>query len=316
MESPSISVGSLVHAMIESLRGFICGNTGTGKSTRAWSLYLSKAPRVLLLDQTGEWKALADASVYTVRDAVEAMRAFSNRGRWTITLALDPAELPLLVRYLIPIPDITRSPVLAMGGMWLLVDEVDLVAPQGPPPEHIRTLYRRGRHAGLSVLSLTQRPENVCREVTALSSHFVALQLTEPRAHDYVRKLMRWTPAELTAWVNWTRVHKHGGAWKDIASGATLWLPEAGPPSRVGPRMQLELSDGHSEPASGRLPPDVEPPSKPASASGRAASPGRAAPRSVAPQDGLSQGAPPSGPVSSQDDDAEPPGARGGKRRA
>ncbi len=227
--------------MIDSLRGFICGRTGTGKSTRAWHLYLKNAPRVLLLDQTGEWQSLADRTCYTVRDAVEAIRAYAPRGEWVITLALDPAELPQLVDWLIPVPDITSSPVLKLGGMWLLVDEVDLVAPLGPPPEHIRTLYRRSRHAGLSVLSLSQRPENVCREVTALSSHIIALSLTEPRAHDYVRRIMGWNREDVAAWIRWTRLHPHGGCWKDVHSGRILWLPEAGNPTERGPSVQLPL---------------------------------------------------------------------------
>jgi hypothetical protein len=253
----------------ETIRVFIAGSSGAGKSTRAWHMFCQPFPRRLLLDQTGEWSVVSDVTVYTVAEAVNAMRIFANKGTWTICLALDPGELPLLVHYLIPVPDIKRSPVLLLGGMVLLIDEVDLVAPFGPPPEHIRTLMRRSRHAGLSVISTTQRPENVCREVTALSTHAIAMRLVEPRGKDYMQRIMGWSREDVDAWVLWTRQHPHGGVIKNFLTGESQGLPNVGPPVRDWTRQLSLLS---ASPASAHSAgPGMPASHRPTSGDGRAA---------------------------------------------
>jgi hypothetical protein len=183
----------------------------------------------------GEWGEQADATVYSLEELRHTVRAFYRKGVWSIAYEMDPSEMPDLVEWLIPIPDIEASPVYRSGGAALLVDECDLFAPQGSSREEIRTLYRRSRHAGLSVISTTQRPETVSREVTAMCEHAVALHLSEPRALDYVARVMRLDRVMLARWQHWTRQHPHGGLWKNIRTGETLWLPETGPPQRAGP---------------------------------------------------------------------------------
>lgn len=234
---------------LPSLRSFLAGNSGVGKSTRAWQLYLTRFPRRLLIDQTGEWEEPnpgigypgADQVAYTVPGAIEAIRRLAPKGKWTVALGLDPAELPELIDWLIPVPNLKDSPVRAMGGAVLLVDEVDLLAPQGYATEPVRTLYRRSRHVGLSVVSTTQRPSNVSREVTAQCWQVMALHLSEPRDRDYMVDLMRMDLALLERWARWTRNHPHGGLWKDLRTGRLLWAPERGP---------LASGDGDPSPAS------------------------------------------------------------------
>lgn len=255
---------------LPSLRAFLAGNSGVGKSTRAWQLYLSRFPRRLLIDQTGEWEEPnagigfpgADAVSYTVPGAIEAIRRLAPRGKWTVALGLDASELPELIDWLIPVPNLKDSPVRAMGGAVILVDEVDLLAPQGYAIEPVRTLYRRSRHVGLSVVSTTQRPSNVSREVTAQCWQVLALHLSEPRDRDYMVDLMRMDLPLLERWARWTRAHPHGGLWKDLRTGRLLWAPERGP---------LASSDGDPGPASVARPavraaPDHRPPAAPSPA--------------------------------------------------
>lgn len=219
-----------------TVRAFLMGNSGSGKTTLAHRLYLSRAPRVLILDLTGEWSERVDAVALSVPEAVAAIQRLAPSGKWRVSLALSPDELPALVEWLVPVPQLQKSPVLAMHGAFLLVDEVDLLAPQGTASLPIRTLYRRSRHVGLSIVSTTQRPANVSREVSAQSTHAVALAMSEPRDRLYCGDLMRWTPAELARLEAWTRRHPHGAVWKDLRVGTLLWIDEKGKVSAKGLR--------------------------------------------------------------------------------
>jgi len=225
------------------VRVFLAGNSGSGKTTLANRLYLEKAPRVLILDLTGEWRDRVDATVDSVADAAREVRARAASGRWRIALSLDPDDMEALVHWLVPVPRLQQSPIIAVKGAVLLVDEVDLLAPQGTASRPIRTLYRRSRHVGLSVISTTQRPANVSREVSAQSTHAIALALSEPRDRDYMAKLMRWGPRDLASLEAWTRRHPHGATWKDTSSPRGLWIQDSGKVSARGPASQGSVFD-------------------------------------------------------------------------
>lgn len=209
-----------------TLRVFIAGSSGSGKSTAAWKFYLQHFPRRILLDFTGEWDQHADVVVHSVQELSVQMRKLAPRGRWTISAALDgDDDIEELVDYLIPVPRIEDSPIRKIGGAVLLIDEVDLVAPARSMRQEVRTLYRRSRHAGLSIVSTTQRPESVSREVSSQSQQVMCLQLIEPAALDYMADIMRVDLSTLPAW--W-KANPHGGLWRDVMTGRSLWLSEDG----------------------------------------------------------------------------------------
>lgn len=235
-----------------TVRAFLAGNSGSGKSRRAWDLYLARFPRRLLVDMTGEWEGQADHAALSVPDAVAGIRALAHRGRWTVTLALDPGELPQLVDWLIPVPHLRTSPVLAMHGAAVLLDEVDLYAAPGTASEAVRTLFRRSRHVGLSVIATTQRPANVSREVSAQSTHALALDLSEPRDVEYIADLMRWDRPAVDRWRSWIRQHRHGAVWQHLQTSHRLLLPDAGAPVAWDPPADRR-------PASGAGPASVSP---------------------------------------------------------
>lgn len=222
-----------------SQRIFIAGNSGTGKSTMAWRRYLSRMPRRIIVDLTGEWtddsrkvapELRIDAVAQNVPELSRALRSVQHRGSWTLVLSQDSEakDVAALVAWLLPVPKLQASPIRMVGGAVLLVDEVDLIAPLGPPPRPVRTLYRRSRHVGLTIVSTTQRPGNVSREVSANSTQAIALRLAEPRDQEYVTRLFQWSPQALADWRRWTREHPHGGYWKDLESGRSLWIAETG----------------------------------------------------------------------------------------
>jgi hypothetical protein len=242
-----------------TIRAFIAGVSGSGKSHAAWNLYLKRFPRRILLDQTGEWGHPngelgypgPDYVVQTIPQLSWAMRHKAASGRWTISVETGLEALPELVQYVIPVPDIAASPIRQVHGAVLLVDEVDLVAPPQTARQEVRTLFRRSRHAGLSVVATTQRPENVSREVSAQSQHVLCLHLVEPRGLDYMADLMQTDLSELAAW---TKRHPHGGLWYEVRTGKRLWLTETGtlkvpavPAASAGQEASGEL-EGPEEP--------------------------------------------------------------------
>jgi hypothetical protein len=238
-----------------TIRVFIAGMSGAGKSTAAWRLYLSRFPRRILLDLTGEWSDPnrfpagypgADYTVATVPELSWAIHKLAPTGRWTIVLELGVEDLPELVDYLLPIPRLELSPIYQCGGAVMLCDEVDLIAPPHTLRQEVRTLYRRSRHIGLSLISTTTRPEAVSREVSAQSTQVLCLSLVEPNALDYMEDLMG---RELEIGLpSWTRGNPHGGLWWERATGRTAWLTESG--RLVAPAAPAEAeAAGEEEPA-------------------------------------------------------------------
>lgn len=213
-------------------RIFVAGNTGSGKTTLVEKRYLDKSRRVIILDLTGEWKGRVDETVYSVQALAREIgyRARYTGNKWVIAFSTEggASEVEQLVNYLLPVPHLYRSPILLTGGATLLVDEVDLIAPMGPPKRPIRTLYRRSRHVGLSVISTTQRPGNVAREVSAQSTQAIALRLSEPRDQVYMADLMSWSQQSLDQWRRWVRQNPHGGYWKNLLTGEARWIAESG----------------------------------------------------------------------------------------
>lgn len=238
-------------AVTQAARVFVTGLSGSGKTTGAWQWYLAKAPRVLIVDQVGEWNGRVYETANTLPELYAAINAARKERRWVVSYSNMDNRLHDLIRWLLPLPNVDRSPVLAMGGIVLLLDEVDLIAPTGGAPEVIRNLYRRSRHVKLSIVSVTQRPANVLREVSAQSTQVLAYRLTEPRDLDYLADLMRWDSQQVGQFVRWTRQHPHGAVWRDLVSGSTLWVPDRGKP-------QQDPGGLRSLPATQRIPPEPQ----------------------------------------------------------
>lgn len=211
-----------------STKVFIAGVSGSGKSTAAWEYWLRPFPRRLLIDATGEYQDRADVVTFDAPDTIDAVLELAPRGRWTIAAAIDPDDdLPQLVDWLMPLPELHRSPVVALGGAVLLIDEADLAAPPGDRRKHLRNLFRRGRHIGLSIVATTQRPESVSREVSSQCPQALLLRLVEPAALEYMRTITQLPPAAVQALRRYWEQHPHGGLWLDRSTGRQALLTES-----------------------------------------------------------------------------------------
>lgn len=201
--------------MRDSLRGCAVGRSGSGKTFWIWRRWIANAPRVLIVDQTGEWKEKEPHARFAngLPETLRALREAVTRSHWRIVCSLDPQEIYALCGVLIPVPDIDKSPVIAMGGFMLYLDEVDLVVPINAPVE-ARSIYRRSRHAKLSVLSATQAISNVSKEVTRQCDFIGILAVHEPADVEYLTSLMGSENADDAL------------TWANQPHHVALWLPQ------------------------------------------------------------------------------------------
>lgn len=188
-----------------SIRGAVFGRSGSGKTVYVREQWFPHFPRLIILDQTGEWRKLEQENggrADGLEALVEAMKEKAGSRRWRIVADLDNDEIEQLAAILIPRGAVDRSPARLLGGLALFMDEVDLVAPVNAP-QGIRSLFRRGRHAGLSVISASQRPANVSKEVTSQAQFLAILALHEKNDVAYLKQVLGAETADAALdWAN------------------------------------------------------------------------------------------------------------------
>lgn len=190
-----------------TFRYFITGRTQSGKTRRMEADVLERMPRVLMVDQTGEWFGRTPSNgarmleVYNLEQTIRGLRELSGRSRWWLCTTLNSEELEQLRGVLMPEGNLTRGPAVAMGGITVALDEVDRVIGAGVSP--LRDFWRRGRHAGISVAAATQRIGNVSKEVTSQCDVIGVMALHDPNDCRYLAGLMgEETATRALAWVN------------------------------------------------------------------------------------------------------------------
>lgn len=186
---------------IGSRRICVVGTTGSGKSEFQRRHIFAKEPRLLVVDNTGEWKRkLPDAEgPYMGLSALyDGLRRAAGRSRWQVIAVLDNEELEALTTDALLPQDIGRGFAAQVGGMGLALGEVDLIVPGSLAPASLRGLWRRGRHARLSIYADTQAPSSISKEVTRLCEWLVVFRLYEENDVEYLKRRLRsmWEWAE------------------------------------------------------------------------------------------------------------------------
>lgn len=169
-----------------SLRAFVCGVTGSGKSTLLRDLFIARYPRTIILAHTAEW---GEPDALSLPELRRTLRKVAGRGYWRVVAALEPEDAPELAELLAPRVVGRPSFAQAVGGVALAVDEVDVIAGRSCAPE-VAALWRRGRHAGLSIFAATQRPADVNRVVTSQSQWLGLCRTHEPRDLAYLGSII------------------------------------------------------------------------------------------------------------------------------
>ena len=84
--------------------------------------------------------------------------------------------------------------------LWLVLEEADAFAPQQPMGDLTRVLgevdriARRGRNFGFRLISITQRPAKLNKDVLTQLSTLIALGVTSPQDRDAVKAGWKATP--------------------------------------------------------------------------------------------------------------------------
>jgi hypothetical protein len=179
-------------ARIASERVTVAGQTESGKTEFLLRHFLSsgRVPRLLIVDRTGEWfkrEPMAPSAI-GLADTVRVLDDLARRPRWRVITSLSNEEIETLGGALVGIPDVTKGYAYNVGGMGLMLSEVELLVPITGAPEELRSLWRRGSHAGLSIYADAQRVSNLSKEVTSQCRWLAFLALYEPADLDYLRK--------------------------------------------------------------------------------------------------------------------------------
>lgn len=179
-------------AELPSTRIFAAGATGSGKTHFLRTQVIPSTPRAVFVDFVGEWERRRGELrgrvlvATSLGETASALRELARVREWSLVAQLDPDEFPALARLLVPPKFTDEAPVYAraVGGLALVCDELDLLAPHNAPAE-VLGLWRRGRHAGLSIYAATQTPASVHPIVRGMSRYLALCQMHEPNAVKY-----------------------------------------------------------------------------------------------------------------------------------
>lgn len=138
------------------IRAYI-GASGSGKSAAVKRRIAEEKPdRLLVWDPQGEYAAVLGVHPFTRLAGVQ--QALVKAGAGPVRLVFDPAPDPaVMVKQF----DAFCNLAYAAGNLWLVAEELSDVTQPGWAPAGWSKISRKGRHKGLSVLGVTQRPAAV-----------------------------------------------------------------------------------------------------------------------------------------------------------
>lgn len=172
--------------------GVALGDPGMGKS-HLLSRWGVQWQRRLIIDPVGEYVDQVPGAVtaWTLREAARALRRAIVSPTWTVIACLPPDVSLELLSAILPDGNPRTSVAWQTGGLAIQCDEIDTLAPSGPPSgmhPAVQNILQRGRHYRTSALFAARRPQDVNRVVTSFA-HVVALfGMREPATLDDIAK--------------------------------------------------------------------------------------------------------------------------------
>lgn len=180
-----------------SVRAFVAGSTGTGKSYHLRNVLLANHRKAIVLDFTGDFahnrrELKGHVEIAETLDDLKPIlrRMAERRDVWRVLAMLNQGECIALARALVPERIYSGASVAkALGGCALVCDELAQFAPHSADPA-IRALWQRGRHVGLTILGASQAPTDVHPNVRGMSRYLVMFHLHEPNAVEYFARVV------------------------------------------------------------------------------------------------------------------------------
>jgi hypothetical protein len=152
----------------------IIGKTGSGKTIKALNLIADK-PRVIMFDTLG----------HDYRDGVVFSDLTDLKAFW---LKVYRGPFRLIYRPTKEIEEFDEVCDLAYkcGDLAFVAEELDLFCPPRQLTPGIRHILKRGRHADITFIGITQRPYGIDRVVTAMCNEVYVFKTDEPRDIRYL----------------------------------------------------------------------------------------------------------------------------------
>ncbi len=204
-------------------RVFICGKTGSGKTTLAKYL-TAPVPRLIVLDSKG---TLADWGLSEWNDESRQKFLEGERARVRVLAPLDDDSDPGEFWN-----DVFRFAFDA-GNVTIYIDELfAIVEPGARAPSYMSACYTRGREFGIGVWASTQRPSWVPLFTMSEAEHYFMFRLT-------LAKDRQTMAAFMTEEVEQPIRESHGFYYMAAAADAPRYIPQLDISSKAAPHARV-----------------------------------------------------------------------------
>jgi DNA helicase HerA-like ATPase len=152
----------------------IFGKTGSGKSTLARSI-LKRFDRVIIFDTLEEYSGVI------VLESYEDFTDFFSR---------NPEHFIVACRFRSELSyEYAARAAFQIQNLLLVLEEADIYLRSvsfNDPENPYNNLVKRGRHAGISLLAITQRPHLIDITLRAMKTEAITFRMDEPRDVAYL----------------------------------------------------------------------------------------------------------------------------------
>ena len=159
------------------------GSPGAGKTWAARSI-VSTRPRLIWIDPVGTLRlARRQFSTRTAQGAAQALGAYEVAQVVIYADHLDDQGVAQLVEAAAAVA--IESP----GRCTLVIDEWAIVARSRRPAHYVTRALRGGRHNGVSVIPITQRPADLHPDVRGVMDYLVIFRCPEAADAEHLRRI-------------------------------------------------------------------------------------------------------------------------------
>lgn len=170
--------------------GGIFGASGSGKSSLQKLELLELQPaRLLLWDPKREYRRFGVA-VETIEDLAKVVRR-AKPFRVVFHPRRTRRQMKTQFNAFCTIGDRLGDPELGGTPLWLVADELADVTEPGWAPEGWERVTRQGRHAGLTIRGLSQRPADIDKSFYGNLTHIAVFRQNAEGDVDRLAKILR-----------------------------------------------------------------------------------------------------------------------------